>query len=78
MAPRPAAPFWHTPHTFRDPRRSSSQGLSGAVCIEFFLAGPPEGLRKQLEQFATRTKPCRREPAALARELSFTEFIREA
>ena len=45
---------------------------------EFFLAGPPQGLRKQLEQFATRTKRCRRDAAALAKELGFTEFLREA
>ena len=52
--------------------------LMRAPRIEFFLAGPPEGLRKQLEQFAARTKRCRREATALARELGFTEFIREA
>ena len=51
--------------------------LMRAPRIEF-LAGPPEGLRKQLEQFAARTKRCRREATALARELGFTEFIREA
>eukprot|EP00959_Pyramimonas_sp_CCMP1952_P359649 7530761-Pyramimonas_sp.AAC.1 len=27
-----------------------------APLIEFFLAGPPEGFRKQLEQFAARAK----------------------
>ena len=52
--------------------------LMRAPRIEFFLAGPPEGLRKQLEQFAARTKRCRREATALARELGFIEFIREA
>ena len=33
--------------------------LMRAPRIEFFLAGPPAGLRKQLEQFAARTKRCR-------------------
>ena len=52
--------------------------LMRAPRVEFFLAGPPEGLRKQLEQFAARTKRCRREATAFARELGFTEFIRDA
>ena len=52
--------------------------LMRAPRIEFFLAGPPDGLRKQLEQFAARTKRCRREATALARELGFSDFIRDA
>ena len=46
--------------------------------IEFCLTGPPAVLRKQLEQFAARTKRRSREVTALARELGFLEFIREA
>ena len=52
--------------------------LMRAPRIEFFLAGPPQGLRKQLEQLATRTKRRRRDATALAKELGFTEFLREA
>ena len=51
--------------------------LMRAPPIEFFLAGPPAGLRKQLEQFAARTKRCRRDARALAKELGFTEFLCE-
>ena len=56
--------------------------LMRAPPIEFFLRGPPAGLRKQLEQFAARTKRCRRDARADAREaplgLGFKEFLREA
>ena len=52
--------------------------LMRAPRIEFFLAGPPKSLRAQLEQFAKRTRLCRRQATALAKELGFDEFIHEA
>ena len=52
--------------------------LMRAPPIEFFLAGPPQSMQKQLEQFAKRTQRCRREAVTLAKELGFTKFIREA
>ena len=52
--------------------------LMRAPHIEFFLAGPPKGLRKQLAQFATRTRTCRKAATELAEQLGFTEFLREA
>ena len=51
--------------------------LMRAPSIEFFLAGPPKSLRTQLDQFASRTRRCRREAMRLAEQLGFTEFIRE-
>ena len=52
--------------------------LMRAPPIEWFLAGPPKGLRAQLERFATRTNRCRRDARALAMELGFTEFIHDS
>ena len=46
--------------------------------IQLFLQGPPKSPRAQLGQFASRTRRCRKEALALAEDLGFGEFIRQA
>eukprot|EP00959_Pyramimonas_sp_CCMP1952_P345836 7242867-Pyramimonas_sp.AAC.1 len=52
--------------------------LTRAPRVGFFLAGPPEGLRKQLGQSAARAMRCRRGATAFPKQLGFRAFIREA